>query len=204
MANVLWSALDAWSLSVSKAVAMRVDPYPEVRVQAANVLASNIDTTGLKILTRYFGDGDARVREQVMLAAGRLGPTGLDLALAGLDDTIPLVRQAAVWAASHGGTPAFEPLARHLEKEKSREVLESLIDDPLELGTAHARRIDPAPYLPRPGGGGRLPAWTSRFGPSSPTMPARSRRSPRSWGIRRRPMRSELGWLSCSNAPTTG
>jgi cyclophilin family peptidyl-prolyl cis-trans isomerase/HEAT repeat protein len=72
-------------------------------------------------------DGDPRVREQAMLAAGRLGPPGLNLALHGLKDTSPVVRQAAAWAACHGGDRAFEPLSKLLEAERNRQVLVTLL-----------------------------------------------------------------------------
>jgi hypothetical protein len=106
----LWRALDGWSLHISQAVSMQQDPYASVRVQAAGVMASNVDPGRLPLLARYMGDGDARVREQVMLAAGRMGEPGLSLAVHGLEDATPLVRQAAAWAATHGGTRAFDPL----------------------------------------------------------------------------------------------
>jgi cyclophilin family peptidyl-prolyl cis-trans isomerase/HEAT repeat protein len=62
-----------------------------------------------------------------MLAAGRLGPPGLNLALHGLKDTSPVVRQAAAWAACHGGGRAFEPLSKLLEAERNRQVLVTLL-----------------------------------------------------------------------------
>jgi cyclophilin family peptidyl-prolyl cis-trans isomerase len=37
------------------------------------------------------------------------------------------VRQAAVWAVAQGGPEAFEPLSRHLRKERSRTVRETLL-----------------------------------------------------------------------------
>ena len=93
---------------------MQQDPFASVRAQAAGVMASNVDVKRLPLLIRYMNDGDARVRENVMLAAGRMGRPGLQLAIHGLADSTPLVRQAAVWAAAHGGPEAFEPLSRHL------------------------------------------------------------------------------------------
>ena len=123
----LWRALDSWFLPISQAMMMQQDQFASVRAQAAGVLASNIDTRGLPLLVRYMGDGDARVRENVMLAAGRMGSPGLQLAIRGFSDSTPLVRQAAVWAAAHGGPEAFEPLSRHLAKERSRAVRETLL-----------------------------------------------------------------------------
>lgn len=123
----LWRALDSWSLPLSQAVAMRQDPYPSVRAQAAGVMASMVEAKRLLLLARYAADSEARVREQVMLAAGRMGEPGLNLALRGLGDATPLVRQAAVWAASHGGVQGFEALSKHVKEERSREVLETLL-----------------------------------------------------------------------------
>jgi len=134
----LWRSLDSWLLPMSQAVAMQQDPFAAVRAQAAGVMASNVDPARLSLLTRYMGDGDARVREQVMLAAGRMGPQGLRLAVHGLADSTTMVRQAAGWAATHGGPEAFEPLSRHMAKERKREVLETLL--------ANLWRLDDAPW----------------------------------------------------------
>jgi peptidyl-prolyl cis-trans isomerase B (cyclophilin B) len=108
-------------------VAMLADPFPAARAQAVQVLASNTDNTRIPLLVRYLNDGDALVREQVMLAAGRIGPAGLEIAVHGFADTSPVVRQAAVWAACHGGPEAFEPLTKALLTERDRTVLEALL-----------------------------------------------------------------------------
>jgi len=134
----LWRALDSWSLPISQAVAMQQDPFASVRAQAAGVMASSVDPKRLPLLNRYMNDGDARVREQVMLAAGRMGQPGLRLAVHGLADSTPLVRQAAAWAVAHGGPEAFEPLSRHLAKERSRAVRETLL--------ANLWRLEGAPW----------------------------------------------------------
>ncbi len=123
----LYRAIDSWDLTLSMAVAMLADPFPAVRAHAVQVLAANIDATKLPLISRYMMDGDPRVREQAMLAAGRLGPPGLNLALHGLKDTSPVVRQAAAWAACHGGDRAFEPLSKLLEAERNRQVLVTLL-----------------------------------------------------------------------------
>jgi cyclophilin family peptidyl-prolyl cis-trans isomerase/HEAT repeat protein len=123
----LWRALDGWSLQISQAVAMRRDPYPSVRAQAVGVMASNVDSGRLRLLVQYMGDGDARVRERVMLAAGRMGEKGLHLAVHGLQDSTPLVRQAAAWATAHGGAAGFGSLSEHMTQERSREVLETAL-----------------------------------------------------------------------------
>jgi cyclophilin family peptidyl-prolyl cis-trans isomerase/HEAT repeat protein len=134
----LWRALDSWSLPLSQAVAMQQDPYPSVRVQAAGVMASKVETTRLPLLARYMADSDARVRERVMLAAGRMGEPGFSLALVGLGDATPLVRQAAVWALSHSGAQGFEVLSKHAAEERSREVMETLL--------ANLWRFEEAPW----------------------------------------------------------
>ena len=137
----LWRALDSWSLPISKAVMMQQDQYASVRAQAVGVLASNVDAKNLPLLVRYMNDGDARVRENVMLAAGRMGRPGLRLAIHGLADSTPLVRQAAAWAAAHGGPEAFEPLSVHLAKEDSGAVRETLL--------ANLWRLEGAPWQAR-------------------------------------------------------
>jgi cyclophilin family peptidyl-prolyl cis-trans isomerase/HEAT repeat protein len=123
----LWRALDSWSLNISQAVAMREDPFASVRLQAMNVMASNPDSKRLLLFSNYLADVDPLVREQVLLALGRIGEPGLNLAAHGLNDAAPRVRQAAVWALAHCGPEAFKPLERHLEKERSREVVETLL-----------------------------------------------------------------------------
>ncbi len=123
----LYRAIDSWDLEMSLAVAMLADPFPAVRAHAVQVLAANVDAAKLSLISRYVMDGDPRVRVQAMLAVGRLGPPGLNLALYGLKDTSPVVRQAAAWAACHGGDRAFNPLAKLLEAERSRPVLETLL-----------------------------------------------------------------------------
>jgi cyclophilin family peptidyl-prolyl cis-trans isomerase/HEAT repeat protein len=134
----LLRALDSWSLHISQAVIMQQDPFASVRAQAAGVMASNVDPKRLPLLTRYMNDGDARVREQVMLAAGRMGKPGLQLAVYGLSDSTPLVRQAAAWAVAHAGPEGFEPLSRLLAKERNRAVRETLL--------ANLWRLEGAPW----------------------------------------------------------
>jgi len=134
----LWRALDSWTLPISKAVIMQQDPFASVRAQAVGVMASNVDTKRLPLLIRYMNDGDARVREQVMLAAGRMGQSGFRLAVRGLADSTPMVRQAAAWAVTHSGPEAFELLSDHLVKERSRAVRETLL--------ANLWRLEGAPW----------------------------------------------------------
>ena len=125
--SYLLQDLDRWSLNTSIAVAMLDDPFPEIRAQAVQVMASSTDASQVQLLARYLTDGDPRVRRNVMLAAGRMGEPGLGLALHGLKDSTPAVRQAAAWAACHGGSSAFEGLSRLLLTERSGPVLESLL-----------------------------------------------------------------------------
>jgi len=140
---------------MSQASAMREDPFPTVRAQAAGVMASNVDPARIPLLARYMGDGDARVREQVMLAAGRIGPAGLELGLHGLRDVTPRVRRAAAWAVAHGGSRAFEPLTALLSKERSPLVKETLLanlwrleESPWQAAVSSFAE-NPDPYLRR-------------------------------------------------------
>ncbi len=145
----LYRAIDSWDLEMSLAVGMLADPFPTVRAHAVQVLAANVDAAKLSLISRYVMDGDPRVRVQAMLAAGRLGPPGLNIALYGLKDTSPVVRQAAAWAACHGGDRAFNPLVKLLEAERSRPVLETLL--------ANLWRLEDSPW----------PAAVSAFAGSS-------------------------------------
>jgi len=137
--------LDRWEVALPVWVGMLEDPYPLARAQAVQGIAANMDDTRLSLLNRFAADTDHRVREQVMLAAGRLGSPGLGLALHGLRDAFPVVRQAAVWAACHGGAGAFEALTGLLATERSRPVMETLLANMWRLeGTpweAHVARF---------------------------------------------------------------
>jgi cyclophilin family peptidyl-prolyl cis-trans isomerase/HEAT repeat protein len=102
-------------------------------------MASNPDTGRRLLLGAYEVDRNPVVRLQVMLAAGRLGPEGLELALRGFDDPTALVRQGAVWAACHGGEEAWRPIAERLAKEGDTAVLETLL--------GNLWRLDGAPWI---------------------------------------------------------
>ncbi len=135
--------IDSWSVSPSMWLAMVEDPYPTVRERAVEAVASNVGVQSIELAALYVQDPDPVVREQVMLAAGRLGPGGLQLALQGLKDSSPVVRQAAAWAACHGGPEAFAALTRLLLVERSRPVLETALanlwrqeDEPWEAQAA--------------------------------------------------------------------
>ncbi|HSL95881.1 MAG TPA: HEAT repeat domain-containing protein, partial [Thermoleophilia bacterium] len=125
--SYLFEALDRWGAERGPALVMLQDPYPESRVALARVLAANPSAARLPLLGLYFEDSDPRVREQVMLAAGRLGRPGLELALRGLTAAPPRVRQAAVWAACHAGAEAWGPLSAVLDTERDPAVLETLL-----------------------------------------------------------------------------
>ncbi len=76
-----------------------------------------------------------------MVAAGRLGPDGRDLALKGLSDAIPKVRQAAAWAACHGGgDEALESLMTWMAHEEDIGVRATAI--------ANLWRFDEAGWVP--------------------------------------------------------
>ena len=116
-AEFLLRKIDSGLLPTSMFVAMLRDPYPETRVLAVRAVASSGDPSQTVLLWEVFGDRDYRVRYEVMVAAGRLGPEGRGLALKGLGDTSPKVRQAAAWAACHGGEEALAPLMASMGRE---------------------------------------------------------------------------------------
>jgi len=116
-AEFLLRKMDSGLLPTPMLVAMLRDPFPETRVLAVRVVASSGDPSQTLLLWEYLGDQDFRVRYQVMVAAGRLGHEGKNLALKGLGDMIPKVRQAAAWAACHGGDDALAPLVKAMGRE---------------------------------------------------------------------------------------
>lgn len=116
-AEYLLRRMDSGLLPTPMLVSMLNDPYPESRILAIRVVASSGDPSQNSLLPEYFRDLDFRVRYEVMVAAGRLGPDGRALALAGLRDAAPKVRQAAAWAACHGGVETLGPLMVLMAKE---------------------------------------------------------------------------------------
>lgn len=138
--SYLATALDRWSVDVPVAVTMLEEVSPAIRLRAVQVLASDADISSLPLLARYMADSEPAVRRQVMLAAGRFGPRGFDLALQGLGDFSPQVRQAAVWALCHTGDAAWEILAVHLAAEKNEGILETAL--------ANLWRLENAPWQP--------------------------------------------------------
>jgi cyclophilin family peptidyl-prolyl cis-trans isomerase/HEAT repeat protein len=134
----LATALDRWSIDLPIAVTMLEEPSPAVRARAVQVLASSADPARIPLLAGYLADPAPAVRQQVMLAAGREGIGGLDLAVRGLSDSSPQVRQAAAWALCGAGAAGWEPLARLLANEQHGAVLETAL--------ANAWRLEGAPW----------------------------------------------------------
>jgi len=116
-AEFLLRRTDAGLLPTSMMVAMLEDPFPETRIFAIRAVASSADPSQRLLLWQYLGDRDFRVRYEVMIAAGRLGADGRELAFRGLGDGVPKVRQAAAWAASHGGPDGLPPLMDRMVRE---------------------------------------------------------------------------------------
>ena len=116
-AEFLLRKMDAGLLPTSMMIAMLKDPFPETRILVIRAVASSSDPSQHDLLWEYLRDRDFRVRYEVMIAAGRLGVHGRDLAFRGLSDGIPKVRQAAAWAMTHGGAESFGPFMEVLEKE---------------------------------------------------------------------------------------
>jgi cyclophilin family peptidyl-prolyl cis-trans isomerase len=121
-AEYLLRRMDAGLLPTSMLISMLKDPFPETRILAVQVVASSGDPSQNLLLEEYLRDHDFRVRYEVMVAAGRLGPAGRELALAGLRDPAPKVRQAAAWAVCHGGGDALVPLMNVMAQEKDAGV----------------------------------------------------------------------------------
>jgi cyclophilin family peptidyl-prolyl cis-trans isomerase len=117
-AEYLLRRMDSGLLPTPMVISMLNDPFPESRILAVRVMASSGDPGQTHLLWEYFRDHDFRVRYEVMVAAGRLGPDGRDLALGGLRDAAPMVRQAAAWAACHGGSEALGPLMALMGREE--------------------------------------------------------------------------------------
>ncbi len=136
----LATALDRWSIDLPIAVTMLEEPSPAVRVRAVQVLASTADPARIPLLASYLSDSAPAVRRQVMLAAGRIGIGGLDLAVQGLSDSSPQVRQAAAWALCEAGAAGWEPLVLLLTTEKDVGVLETAL--------ANVWRLEGAPWQP--------------------------------------------------------
>ena len=135
-AEYLLRQMDSGLLPTPMLIAMLSDPYPESRILAIRVVASSGDPSQTALLPEYFRDHDFRVRYEVMVAAGRLGPDGRSLALAGLRDGVAKVRQAAAWAACHGGAEALGPLMALLAQETDVGVLSTGVANLWRFGEA--------------------------------------------------------------------
>ncbi len=136
----LSTALDRWGVDLPIAVMMLEEPSPPVRERVVQVLASTSDPAHRAILSNYLADSEPAVRQQVMLAAGRLGPVGLHLAVQGMGDGSPEVRLAAAWALCHAGNTAWEPLTVGLATENNIGVIETAL--------ANMWRLEGSPWLP--------------------------------------------------------
>jgi len=135
-AEYLLRMMDSGLLPTPMLIAMLKDPFPETRVFALRVVASSSDPSQTLLLWQYLGDRDFRVRYEVMVAAGRLGPDGRELALKGLGDGVPMVRQAAAWAACHGGEDALGPLVAAMAEEPDLGVRATAIANLWRFGDA--------------------------------------------------------------------
>lgn len=116
-AEYLLERQDVGALPTPMLVAMIGDPYPRSKVLALRIVAASTDPDQLLLLGQYARDLDLRVRYETMVAAGRFGPDARGIALRGLRDGAPRVRQAAAWAACHGGDELLEPLIERMAAE---------------------------------------------------------------------------------------
>lgn len=130
----LYRELDRGALDLRVAFTMAQDPYPETRREVAQTLASLADPELLPMLELYLRDHDPLVREQIMLAAGRIGPAAVALIRAGVLDGSVTVRQAAMWAACHGGEDAVVLVRQRLADETNTTVLETALGNLWRLG----------------------------------------------------------------------
>ena len=123
----LYRMLDARAVEPRLWLTFAEDPYAEARSLAVRVLASVGDPDHARLLAEFADDPDAAVRREVMVAAGRIGPPAVGVAVRGLRDVTPMVRQAAVWALCEIGATGYEPVAGHLARERSTAVVETAL-----------------------------------------------------------------------------
>lgn len=182
----LYRQLDRGAVDLQVAVPMTQDPLPEARRVLAQTLASVADPGLLPLVQLYARDTDPLVREQTMLAAGRIGPAALDVARQGLGDTSTVVRQAAVWAACHGGDAAVEPVLRWVREQTDEDLLEAALGQLWRLGdgrweavaASYAGAASPrvrraaAAGLARSGATGRVAALVQLSGDDEPVIRA--------------------------------
>ncbi len=116
-AEYLLERQDRGSLPTPMLIGMLDDPFAESRIFAVRVVAASADPGQALLLERYARDRDFRVRFEVMVAAGRLGPSTVRFAFRGLGDDVPRVRQAAAWAVCHGPDEALAPLMEQMATE---------------------------------------------------------------------------------------
>ncbi len=120
----LLEALDRGAVPDALWGGLLLDPESQVRVLAVRVLASNPGHGTVLRLAMLAQDRDPRVREVVMLTAGRFGSPAVELAGAALHDPSPLVRRAAVWACTEIGEPCADAVLAHMAVERDSSVLE--------------------------------------------------------------------------------
>jgi len=131
------------------------DPNPDSRIRAVAVLASTAAPSQLLRLTMLARDRDPRVREQVMLAAGRMGAPAAELVRSALHDPSPVVRRAAVWAGAEVGAPCADAVLSAVGAERDPEVLEMALANLWRLpegrweGLAGSYAAHPDPLLRR-------------------------------------------------------
>ncbi len=151
----LLEALDRGAVPASLWGGLLLDPESQVRVEAVRVVASNPgpgDVLRLSVLVR---DRDPRVREAVMLAAGRIGAPAAALVGTALHDSSPLVRRAAVWAGTEIGEPCAAAVLAQMAVERDPSVLEMALANLWRLpssqweGTAGGFATHPDPLLRR-------------------------------------------------------
>ena len=120
----LLEALDRGAVPDALWGGLMLDPESQVRVQAVRVLASNPGPGEVLRLEMLAQDRDPRVREAVMLTAGRIGAAAAALVGTALRDPSPLVRRAAVWAGTEIGEPCADAVLARMAVERDPSVLE--------------------------------------------------------------------------------
>ncbi len=124
---VLLEGLDRGGLPGDLWGGLRREPDPELRVLAVRIMASTADPASLPRLMLFAQDADPRVREAVLIAAGRIGPSAAEIVRPSLAGPSALVRRAAAWAACHMGEALLEPMLGRLRLERDPGVLETAL-----------------------------------------------------------------------------
>jgi cyclophilin family peptidyl-prolyl cis-trans isomerase/HEAT repeat protein len=137
----LFQALDQRQVEPRLWLVFAKDPLPRTRLEAVRVLASVADPDTVRVLSEFSSDSDDRVRQLVMLAAGRTGAAATGLVTRGLADDSPAVRQAAMWAAAQLGDDGWEIIAPRLESERDPLVIETLLGNISSFGDRPWRAV---------------------------------------------------------------